>query len=117
MKERLNLLLAESAGFTLLDLLDGIGIDTDQRFELVRRIWTDLDMVGKVEVGERLVAGDVANDDQVVTIVAFLLQELVASIGHLRPVSVRLRHISELEQLSDSGPQQVVCSSRVNVGA
>lgn len=117
MSERLQTLLAQSAGFTLLDLLDGMNITSEDRQELVQRVWTDLDCVRKVDVGERLVAGDVLNDDQVVTLMGFILQELVATIGHLKPSSVRLNHFTELEELASTGPQNVLSTTRVQLGA
>lgn len=117
MSERLQILLAESAGFTLLDLLDGMNIKTEDRQELVQRVWQDLEHVGKVDIGERVLAGDVLNDDQVVTLMGFILQELVATIGHLRPSSVRLNHLTELEELAPSGPQNVLSTTRVQLGA
>lgn len=117
MSERLQILLAQSAGFTLLDLLDRMNITSGERHELVQRVWSDLDHVDKVDIGERVLAGDVLNDDQVVTLMAFLLQELVAAIGHLAPSNVRLKHLAELEELRPSGPQSVLSSIRVQLGA
>jgi hypothetical protein len=47
-----------------------------------------------------VLAGDLLNDDQTICVVATLAQELMASIGHLRPLDVRLSYLLELRSLS-----------------
>lgn len=46
----------------------------------------------------------VLNDDQVVRLVFTLAQELIASVGHLRPVKIRPRHLIEIDELPFASP-------------
>lgn len=111
--EELEALRSRSAGFTLLDLLDGIGIGQKERLVLVDRVWQSLEAVDELKVASRLLELDVLNDDQVVVIVAMLVQELFASVGYLRPVSVRLRHFTELDRID---PNAKLVENRLQLG-
>lgn len=115
-QESLEGLKLRSAGFTLLDLLNGVGIGASDREALVRRVWDSLDAIGELDVATRLLELDVLDDDQVVTVIGVLLQELVASIGHLRPLTVRLRHMTEIEKLSGGAASTTVLENRLQVG-
>lgn len=61
--------------------------------ELVRRV---TDRLGHAGLLDRVVAGDLLNDDQAITLVVVMAQELMASIAHLRPVEVKLHYLLEL---------------------
>ncbi len=122
MNERLRAVIERlhAQGFSLLTLLDGLGIDDDERGDVLGRLCAELDRTGRIDIAERLAERDVLNDDQVVTVVGFLLRELVASIGHLRPVGVRLNQYTEVVELAapPSVPEpRVLLSGYSGVGA
>lgn len=118
--ERIYQLRSCTGGYTLLNLLDSMGISADDRFALIQRIWKSLSDMKMVHVGECAVHGDVLNDDQVVTLMALLVQELIASIGTLRPMTVHLRHLTELVPATGGEPMGCACSNlvetRVRIG-
>ncbi|MDD5544408.1 MAG: hypothetical protein PHX83_14660 [Acidobacteriia bacterium] len=115
MGERLETLLAQTAGFTLLDLLDGMGINVDERHAMVRGVWVALEGLNELGEGicERLQACDVLNDDQVVVVMGLLLRELIASIGHLHPVDFRLTHLTEIRPVAEPG---LLIKNRLELG-
>lgn len=122
MNERLLAVIGRlhSQGFTLLTLLEGLGIDQDEQNDILHRVCGELDRTGRIDIAEKLVERDLLNDDQVVTVIGFLLRELVASIGHLRPVGVRLNQYTEIVELAapPSRPEsRVLLSGYTGVGA
>ncbi len=116
---RLEELLAQSEGFGIVDILDAAGIDQEEQKDIRRRMFAELVRMNRLEIGERMIAGDVLDDDQVVTVVGVFLRELVAAIGHLRPVTVKLNHYSELIEVPPAPAQQptILFSGHAAVGA
>lgn len=86
-------------GCSLVDLLDLVGIDAHERDAIRARLLDELERMRRFEIAEKMAEGDVLNDDQVVIVVGTLLRELVAAIGHLRPVAVKLNQYTEIVEL------------------
>lgn len=117
MDERLDRVIAQGMCLGVLELLRAAGIDEQDQREMVRRVWVSMAHSGQLGLAERIVAGDVLTDDQVITLVAVMLQELGAAIAHLRPLEVRLRHLVELGEIpSDAGPLRITRLSEVHYG-
>ena len=82
----------ESLGAELEWLLHQVGTDAA---EVLRRVCERLQRGG---TWERMISGELLNDDQVITATAVLAQELMASVGHLRPKNVRLSYHLEIRE-------------------
>lgn len=66
--------------------------------ELVRRVSERVER--DVALWDRVIGGDLLNDDQAITLIVVLCQELMASVGHLRPMNVRVSYHLELRELN-----------------
>lgn len=87
---------ASSAGLAELDwLVCEAGISPP---ELARRVSQRVER--DAGLWDRIVGGDLLNDDQAITLIVVLCQELMASVGHLRPLNVRVSYHLELRELN-----------------